>query len=180
MRTEGPDTLRMVVYSSLMVALTVAGAYIAIRIGPVPIVLQNLFILLTGLLLGWRWGLASVALYLGLGALGLPVFAEGGGGLGHFAGPTGGYLLGYLPAVALVGLISQKGTIFLEILALVVGALVVYAAGVPWLMWRLGTGLRRALEVGFFPFLIVDALKIAAAFGIARGVRPLMNRWKGR
>jgi biotin transport system substrate-specific component len=95
-----PSTsLRMTVYASLMAALIAAGAYMALPIGPVPIVLQNLFVFLSGLLLGPRWGVASIGVYLMAGALGLPVFAGGVGGIGRFAGPTGGYLLGYLPAV---------------------------------------------------------------------------------
>lgn len=87
--------LRMMVYALLLAVLTAAGAYLAIPIGPVPIVLQNLFILLAGLLLGSRWGLASVRVYLLTGALGLPVFAGGLGGIGRLVGPTGGYLVGF-------------------------------------------------------------------------------------
>ena len=78
--------LRMTVYASLMAALTAAGAYLSIPIGPVPIVLQNLFVFLSGLLLGCRWGLASVGVYLLAGALGLPVFAGGAGGLARLVG----------------------------------------------------------------------------------------------
>ncbi len=100
--------LRMMVYASLLAALTAAGAYLAIPIGPVPIVLQNLFILLAGLLLGSRWGLASVSVYLLTGALGLPVFAGGLGGIGRLVGPTGGYLVGFLPAVFVIGWITEK------------------------------------------------------------------------
>jgi biotin transport system substrate-specific component len=71
------NQLRMMVYASLFAALTAAGAFLAIPIGPVPIVLQNMFVFLAGLLLGPRWGLASVAVYLLAGAFGLPVFAGG-------------------------------------------------------------------------------------------------------
>ena len=71
----------MTVYASLLAALTAVGAYLAIPIGPVPIILQNMFVLLSGLLLGSRWGLASVGVYVLAGACGLPVFA---GGLGGF------------------------------------------------------------------------------------------------
>ncbi len=102
------EKLRMTVYASLLAALMAVGAYIAVPIGPVPIVLQNLFILLAGLLLGSKWGLASVAVYLLAGALGLPVFSGGTGGIARFAGPTGGYLLAYLPAVYLIGFISER------------------------------------------------------------------------
>ena len=74
--------LQMMAYASLLAALTAVGAYIAVPIGPVPIVLQSLFILLSGLLLGSTWGVAGVGIYLLAGALGLPVFAGGAGGNG--------------------------------------------------------------------------------------------------
>jgi biotin transport system substrate-specific component len=171
-------SLRMMVYASLMAALTAAGAYIAIPIGPVPIVLQNLFVFLSGLLLGPRWGTASVGIYLLAGALGLPVFAGGVGGIGHFAGPTGGYLLGYLPAVYVIGLISfgSKKRVILDILAMVSGGLIVYALGLSWLKILTKMTLAKTLAVGIFPFLPGDAIKIAAAIPIAQALRPIINR----
>ena len=102
------EKLRGMVLASLLAALTAAGSYIQIPIGPVPIVLTNLFVLLSGLLLGSRWGVASVGVYLLVGAMGMPVFAGGKGGLAHFLGPTGGYLLGYALSVWGVGLIAER------------------------------------------------------------------------
>jgi polyribonucleotide nucleotidyltransferase len=107
-KVDSSNQLRMMVYASLFAALTAVGAFLAIPIGPVPIVLQNMFVYLAGLLLGGRWGLASVGVYLLAGACGLPVFAGGLGGISRFIGPTGGYLIGYLPAVFLIGTMSQK------------------------------------------------------------------------
>ena len=78
------ENLRWTVLASLMAALTAVGAYLQIPIGPVPIVLSTLFVLLSGLLLGSRWGLVSMALYLLIGAIGLPVFSGGRGGVAHF------------------------------------------------------------------------------------------------
>ena len=103
------NDLQKLVLASLFAALTAVGAFVAIPIGPVPIVLQNLFVMLMGLMLGPRWGLAGVAAYLLAGALGLPVFAGGTGGGGRFVGPTGGYLLGYLPSVAVIGGLCRYG-----------------------------------------------------------------------
>ncbi len=119
--------LRMMVYASLLAALTAAGAYLAIPIGPVPIVLQNLFILLAGLLLGSRWGLASVGVYLLAGALGLPVFAGGLGGIGRLVGPTGGYLVGFLPAVFVIGWITEKtkAGVYMDVIAMIGNLMVV-------------------------------------------------------
>jgi biotin transport system substrate-specific component len=169
--------LKRMVYAALMAALTAAGAYIAIPLGPVPIVLQNLFIMLAGLLLGGRWGLISVAVYLLAGAVGLPVFAGGTGGVGKFVGPTGGYLLGFGAAAYLIGIISEsgRGRVTIDVLAMVAGTLIIYAFGVSWLKVVTGISFSKALTVGMLPFLIGDALKIAAAIPIARALRPMMD-----
>ncbi len=169
--------LKYITYSSLFVALIAAGAFLAIPIGPVPIVLQNMFVLLAGIILGPRWGLASVGIYLLIGACGLPVFANGKAGIGVIFGPTGGYLLGYLPAVFVTGLISKKGKkkIIVDIIALIIGSIIVYAAGVPWLKVVTGMGWSKALAVGMYPFIIGDVLKIIAAAFIAKAIRPYIK-----
>lgn len=171
------DQTRMLVYASLMAALTAAGAYIAIPIGPVPIVLQNLFIYLSALLLGRKWGTASVGVYLLAGALGLPIFAGGTGGIARFAGPTGGYLVGFLPAVYVIGALAERkipGGIR-DVLAMIVGTLIIYACGVTWLKVLTGMTAAMALAVGMYPFILGDALKIAAAVPLARTLRPLIR-----
>ncbi len=170
--------IHMTVYASLLAALTAAGAYISIPIGPVPIVLQNFFILLTGLLLGSRWGAASVFIYLMAGACGLPVFAGAKGGIGHFAGFSGGYLIGYLPAVFIIGFISERkkpGVLF-DIIAMTAGSIIVYACGVAWLVLLFGRELTAALAIGVFPFLIGDCLKIAAALPVVKALRPMIKK----
>ena len=174
---DSSNQLRMMVYASLFAALTAVGAFLAIPIGPVPIVLQNMFVYLAGLLLGGRWGLASVGVYLLAGACGLPVFAGGLGGISRFIGPTGGYLIGYLPAVFLIGKISQKAKPrgVSDVLAMICGTLVLYACGVSWLKIITGMSPAKALALGMAPFLIGDALKIAAAAGIAKALRPIIR-----
>ena len=175
----GPSTsLRMTVYASLMAALTAAGAFLAIPIGPVPIVLQNLFIFLAVLLLGPGWGTASVGVYLLAGILGLPVFAGGVGGIGRLAGPTGGYLLGFLPAVCVIGLISNvsKTNVVRDLLAMICGSFIIYACGLSWLKMLTGMTLGKTLAVGMYPFLPGDALKIAAAVPVAKALRPVIHK----
>jgi len=171
------NQLRMIVFAALLAALMAAGAYIAIPIGPVPIVMQNMFVFLAALLLGARWGLASVAVYLLAGACGLPVFAGGMGGIGRIVGPTGGYLIGYLPAVFLAGYISEKGAgrIVVDVLAMICGTVVLYACGVSWLKILTGMDWLKAMAAGMFPFLIGDAIKIAAAALIAKSLRPIIR-----
>ena len=172
------NQLRMTAYASLLAALTAVGAYIAIPIGPVPIVLQNLFVYLTGLLLGSRWGMMGIAAYLLAGAVGLPVFAGGKGGIGHLVGPTGGYLLGFLPAVAIIGIVTEKteGKILFGIAALIAATAVIYACGITWLSIVTGMTVVHSLLVGMVPFLIGDAVKIAAALFIARSLRPIVQK----
>jgi len=170
--------LHMTIYASLLAALTAVGAYLSIPIGPVPIVLQNLFVMLTGILLGPRWGVASVSVYLLAGVCGLPVFAGGTGGIGRLVGPTGGYLLGFVPAVFIIGWLSEKGQhrVIFDIAAMICGAAVVYACGLAWLLTVLpDMGLAKALTVGMLPFLPGDALKIAAVVPIAKAIRPIID-----
>ncbi len=171
------NQLKMSVYTSLFVALIAMGAFIAIPVGPVPIVLQNMFVLLAAIILGPAWGIACISIYLLIGLAGLPVFAGGTSGIGKLFGPTGGYLIGYLPCVFVTAVISKKAgkNIFSDITAMVIGSLIVYAAGVPWLKFVTSMTYAKALTVGMYPFLIGDALKIIAAAFIARSLRPVIK-----
>ncbi|MBF0241177.1 MAG: biotin transporter BioY [Desulfamplus sp.] len=170
--------LRMSVYSALFAALIAVGAYIAIPIGAVPIVLQNMFVLMAALLLGAKWGLAAVGLYLFMGACGLPVFAGGAGGIGRLFGPTGGYLLGYIPAVFAAGFISQKvgKNLFGDTFAMVIASLIVYLSGVPWLKFVTAMSWNKAFIVGIYPFIIGDLIKIVAAAYCVKFLRPMLNK----
>ncbi len=127
--------LNRMAHTSLMAALIAVGALIHLPIGPVPVVLQNLFVLLAGLLLGSRYGLACVLLYLLIGSMGFPIFAGGKGGIAHFMGPTGGYLLGFAAAAYTAGLISERlpRNTATDIFAVAVASLMVYLIGIPWL-----------------------------------------------
>lgn len=173
MREINRSGIRGSVYAALMTALIIVGAYVAVPVpgSPVPIVLQNLFVILAGLLLGWKWGLVSVGLYLVLGTLGLPVFSAARGGLAHLIGPTGGYLIGFLPAVMVSGAISETGRSFpILILGGVLGAASVYLLGLPWLMASASLSLHAALAAGFFPFVIADLVKVVVAASVVRAV----------
>jgi len=172
------EKLRWMVLASLMAALTAVGAYIHVPIGPVPIVLSTLFVLLYGLLLGSRWGLVSMVLYLFVGAIGIPVFSGGRGGFAHFLGPTGGYLFGYVLASWVTGFIAERsrGILILEILSVVVGSLVIYGLGVPWLKLITKMPWSKTFMVGMLPFLIGDAVKATVALILARAVRPILKR----
>lgn len=167
----------MTTYAALMAALTAVGAFIAIPIGPIPIVIQNLFVYLAGLLLGSKWGFAGMAVYLLAGLCGLPVFSGGKGGIGHLVGPTGGYLVGFLPAAYIIGWITEKTKqkTVMDITAMILGTAVIYLFGVAWLKILTGMSTAKTLAVGMIPFLIGDALKIAVAAALAKALRPMLG-----
>ena len=164
---------------ALFAALTSAGAFVAIPLpfSPVPITLQNLFAVLSGLILGPLRGGAAAALFLIAGALGAPVFAGATGGFAHFFGATGGFLLGYLAAALTAGFIagrprgSRRISLPRIILAVLAGFLVVYVPGVIRLKIVLDTDWGKAFALGFIPFAIGDVLKGIAAVLIAPRLR---------
>jgi len=163
------EKLRMVVLTSLMAALMAVGSYIHVPIGPVPIVLTNLFVLLSGLLLGSRWGIASAGLYLLVGAIGMPVFYGGKGGVAHLLGPTGGYLFGFSLSAWITGFISERfrHSMTGRVTAVLIGSLIIYGLGVPWLKMITKMPWSKAWMVGMIPFLPGDALKAAVAIILA-------------
>lgn len=178
MRSISHD-LRYIVYSSLFAAFIAAGAFIAIPIGPVPIVLQNMFVILAGLCLGRNWGAIAVLIYFLAGTIGLPVFAGGTGGISRFWGPTGGYLISYLPSVYIIGFMSEKFSknkfsTPVYLLSSTIGTAVVYLMGVSWLMYITGMTLSKSITVGMYPFLIGDALKIIAAALLTHRIKLLL------
>lgn len=152
-------------------ALIVGGAFftalcsqIVIPLQPVPITGQTFGVLLVGALLGSRRGLASMLTYVGMGAVGLPVFAGGAAGLSRLAGPTAGYLVGFVVAAAMVGLLSRRGwdrRVASTALAMALGTLVIYAFGVAWLSRFVGWD--KVMAIGVMPFLLGDAMKLALA-----------------
>ena len=128
---------RSMIVAALMAALLAASAWIVLPIGAVPVTLQVFIVLLVGLLLSPGWAAASVGVYVLMGAIGVPVFSGGMGGLGVLAGPTGGYIIGFLiaaPAVALTrrALVPRDGNWVVSwSLAAAAGIMVIYAVG--WL-----------------------------------------------
>jgi len=159
--------------------MTAAGALVVLPIGPVPIVLQNLFAVLSGLILGPLLGSAAVGLFLLSGIIGLPVFAGGAGGIARFAGPTGGFLIGYLLAALTSGLIAGRGSTKIPllriILAVIAGFLVIYIPGIVWLKISRNLNWIKALMAGFIPFIAGDILKGIAAVIAAPRLRRIAS-----
>jgi biotin transport system substrate-specific component len=172
-------TITGLTLTALFGALIAAGTFISIPrpFSPVPIVLQNLFALLAGLILGPVYGSASVALYLIAGIIGAPVFAGATGGLARVLGPTGGYLIGYPLSAFTAGLIlrkpnpEKKAPLWLIIIAVFAGLLVVYVPGVAWLKLSTGRSWAASVAGGFTPFIIGDLVKGIIAVIIAPRLR---------
>jgi biotin transport system substrate-specific component len=158
---------RTIAYSALFIGLISLGAWVSIPFFPVPLTLQTLFVLLAGAVMK-RYAVIPVSLYVVLGALGLPVFHTGVAGFGMLLGPTGGYLIGFIFAALVVGLAYEYESVTLRITGLLAGSVIIYAGGVAWLMYSLGTGLIPAVISGVLPFVPGDVIKIYAAYMIAK------------
>ena len=160
-------------------ALTALAAQWYIPLWPVPVTGQTLVVLAGGAALGWRAGAASQLLYLSVGAMGLPVFAEASGDVGVLVGPTAGYLFAFPVAAALVGWLAERRhdrRFLTMVAAFLLGSAVIYLGGVAGLMITLGLRLGEALAVGVWPFLVGDALKAAAAGMLLPGAWRLMGQ----
>ncbi|USZ71663.1 biotin transporter BioY [Natronosalvus halobius] len=178
----GGDVVRSFARAALLAVLIGASAYVSIPlpVSPVPFTLQVLFVFLAGLVLGPVWGAVSMVLYLAAGAIGVPVFAGGVGGVGHLFGYTGGYLWSYPIAAFVIGLLVHQGwrvrdpaTIQKTTLAaaLLVGLGIIYGLGVPWLAWVQSLSLAEAAIIGMAYYVPLDLVKLAAAIAIVRSER---------
>ncbi|WP_205077574.1 biotin transporter BioY [Marinobacter salexigens] len=156
------------------------ASYIEIPMVPVPITAQTYVLLTATGFLGWKLGTASTILWLSLGALGLPVLAGGSSGLDYFAGPTAGYLFAFPLAVALVGLLFERGwntkNIALAFLAMLLGHTVCLGFGGAWLAFTIGP--EKAFLKGVLPFLLGGVIKSALAVGTIFVVDRLL-RFRG-
>lgn len=170
-------TGRRIVAVALGAAVVAVAAQVAVPMpfSMVPMTLSPLAVLLVGGILGPRSGTAAVAAYVGMGALGLPVFALGTAGAAILLGPTGGYLLAFPVAAGVTGLLARRGGIGWALLAAAAGLVVIHVGG--WAQLTLVTGdPATAFRLGTVPFLVGDVLKVGlAAVGIA-GLAPSLRR----
>ncbi len=166
-------SIHTVVWIALMAALTAVGAMISLPVvpfSPVPVSLQTLFVLLAGLILGPRGAVFAVLLYLAAGCLGLPVFTGGKSGLAAFLGPTGGFLVGFIPAAAICGLAKSTPVkpywVLLAYCFVATGVTLGIGAAQLSVLLRISMG--KALAVGVIPFLPGAVLKCFGAAFIYR------------
>jgi biotin transport system substrate-specific component len=169
-----------------MTALTAAAAQISIPLPftPVPFTLQPMVVLLGGVVLGSRLGMASQVLYLAIGLAGFPVFAASAvlpQGLPRLLGPTGGYLMSYPFAAFLAGMLAERGfdrRYLTSVMAMIAGLAIVFAGGVLWLAWfaqPARAGLSAALQAGLYPFLPADLAKVCVAAAVMPSVWRLLG-----
>lgn len=169
----GRDWMRTAVLMLAGSVLLALSAQIKIPLGAVPFTMQTFVVLVMGMVLGARLASATVLLYLGEGAIGLPVFA-GGGGIAYFAGPTAGFLLAFLPAAAVLGWLAERGwgrSFGSTIAAMLIGTAIIFAGGLAWLGAVIGY--EKAVAVGLVPFVWSESAKIL----LAAAVMPMC--WRG-
>lgn len=156
---------RVLTTSALFVAITAICSQIQIPLPMVPINLALFAIYLAGALLGPKYGTISILAYVILGGIGAPIFAGFTGGFGTIAGPTGGYIVGYIFTAFIVGLITKKyGYNWWKlVIAMVLGLTVCYALGTIWFMYVTSNSLASAMTYCVIPFLPGDAVKIILA-----------------
>jgi biotin transport system substrate-specific component len=169
----------MMTRAALMAAVTAVAAQINVPLFPVPFTLQVLAVVLSGLLLGPRYGALAQAIYVLIGAVGVPVFAQFSGGLGVVLGPTGGYLVSYPVAAAIAGLAasavrstSRQRALWTSFLWGCVGLAVIYAVGATWLSVVTDLPFAVALAQGVLIFVPFDLIKVGLATLVAVAAAP--------
>lgn len=168
-----PRALVLMLAGTLVLAIS---AKVQVPFWPVPVTMQSLAVLVLAMSFGLRLGVATLALYLVQGALGLPVFASGAG-LAYLAGPTAGYLFGFVAAAAVVGWLAERGwdrTIWLSMAAMTLGTLILMGSGVAWLSTLIG--FEQAVASGFTPFIVGGILKIVLGALMLPSVWNLIER----
>jgi biotin transport system substrate-specific component len=172
----GSLAVRAIALALIGTALLTVSAKIQVPFWPVPMTMQTFVVLVLGMAYGWRLAGATVLLYLAQGAIGLPVFA-GGGGIAYMAGPTGGYLAGFLLAAVAVGWLAEDGwdrSVPRTLAAMLIGTGIIFACGLAWLSTLIG--LPQAISAGLVPFLLGEAVKVALATAILPFAWRLLQR----
>ena len=176
---------RQLAMCAVMAAVMCVLAPISLPIGPISITGGTLAIYLTAYLLGGKWGAVTTLVYLLVGFVGLPVFSNYMGGAERLVGPTGGYLVGYLPMIFLAGTIveltlrrfdgkGKKGALtafLLQFLGMALATAVLYAFGTAWYCVQAGVDLQKALWACVFPFIPFDLMKMVIALLVGTPVR---------
>ena len=170
---EKKFTVYQLCFMALMAAVTCILAPLSIPIGPIPISLTNLVVYFTVYVIGLKAGTCSYCLYVLLGVVGLPVFSGYVGGPAKIAGPTGGYLVGFIFLALISGFFVEKfsGNIVMAVIGMVLGTAVTYAFGTIWLCAQMHLTFVQGLYAGVIPYLPGDAAKIVIAIIVGSAVK---------
>ena len=177
-KTSLINNVLLILAGSVLIALT-AQLAVPLPFTPVPVTGQTFGILVVGMALGSRRGALAVMAYLMEGAMGAPVFAGGTGGAHILAGPTAGYLFGFIPAAFITGYLAENGwdrNPLSTALAMLAGNIMIYVPGLLVLGIMLGFTPSKTLAAGFIPFVVGDLAKLA----LASGVMPLAWTFLGK
>ena len=167
-------SLRDVVLCALFAAVLCTVSPFTLPIGPVPLSLCNFAVMMAGCTLGYVRGAVSVAVFVAIGALGLPVFAGGMGGLGHILSPTGGFILSYIPSAAVAGTLAslgrgRKNRLFFTLTGCFLSVVLGYIIGAAWYSFAANVPFSRELfSACVIPFLPFDAAKCVGAALLSR------------
>ncbi|MCB2298289.1 biotin transporter BioY [Clostridium tagluense] len=175
---------RDLIITALFTSLTAVGGFISIPIGPIPVTLQTLFVVLSGLILGAKLGALSQITYVILGLIGVPIFASGTGGLTAVVSPTFGFLLSFIVAAYVIGKLTEKNKSLSKIIFSVVsGSFIIYIIGVPYFYFiftnYLGKSINfyAALKYACIPFIPGDIIKAIIAIILAKQLIPRLSKY---
>lgn len=178
-------SIRQMAFISIFTALTAVGAFISIPVGPVPITLQTLFVLLSGILLGPKLAVISQLLYILLGLIGIPIFAGFIGGLQSILRPSFGFLIGFIAAAYIVGKFLSLGTRQSKRIAIaaLIGTIVIYLIGLPYMylilnhIMNMQLSFYEVFKMGALLFIPGDIFKLIVVVFIAPKLLRLNNLW---
>ncbi|HEY8805492.1 MAG TPA: biotin transporter BioY [Clostridium sp.] len=176
---------RDLIITALFTALTAVGGFISIPLGPVPLTLQTLFVILSGLILGAKLGALSQITYIILGLIGLPVFSGGTGGLTSIVSPTFGFLLSFIVSAYVIGKLTEKNKSLSKIIySVILGTIAIYIIGVPYFYFiftnYLGKSINfyAALKYACIPFIPGDLIKAVIAIILAKKLIHRLSKYK--
>ena len=181
METKTKSKVYPLAMTAVMAAVTCVLGPMSIPIGPVPISFTNLAIYISLYLLGWKRGTLSYLVYMLIGTVGMPVFSNYSGGMGKLFGPTGGYIIGFIPMAIIAGIVIDKSrNRGIQLAGMIVGTALCYAFGTAWFMAVYArtsgpVGVMTALGWCVFPYIIPDLVKLVLAVLLSRRVKQFLK-----
>jgi biotin transport system substrate-specific component len=165
----------LIAFTAAFTGLIAIGSWIAVPFVPVPLTLQTLFVILSGAVMK-RYAVLPNGLYVLMGALNIPVFHSGTAGISVLLGPTGGYILGFVPGALATGFAYEHRNMVLRITGIILGLAIIFLCGMTWLSFSAGISLSTAFLIGVLPFIPGDAVKAYAVYLIAGRLEALAGR----